>query len=121
MESNNYQLKESHSFSNETNQPQPSNLEADVHNQRNEASMKDTRLQEIILSSKPISEQIYNEMTSKPITENGLRTDIQKYDGEIIETDKTKVNKCQHCGRGFRKRSDMLRHVRIHTGEKPFK
>ena len=29
-------------------------------------------------------------------------------------------NSCPHCAKSFKKPSDLVRHVRIHTGEKPF-
>lgn len=34
---------------------------------------------------------------------------------------KSKINKCQVCDRIFKKSSDLIRHIRIHTGEKPFR
>ena len=30
------------------------------------------------------------------------------------------LNQCNHCPKSFKKPSDLVRHVRIHTGEKPY-
>ncbi|XP_034241174.1 zinc finger protein 236-like [Thrips palmi] len=40
----------------------------------------------------------------------------KKFDPETVF-----ANKCKYCPKSFRKPSDLVRHVRIHTGERPFR
>lgn len=42
--------------------------------------------------------------------------DSKKFDTETIF-----ANQCKYCPKSFRKPSDLVRHVRIHTGERPFR
>lgn len=47
---------------------------------------------------------------------NGMKDDAQKANGQ-----ETKRNHCQICDRTFKKPIDHRRHMRTHTGERPFK
>lgn len=39
----------------------------------------------------------------------------------FIRSDEPKFpHECAHCNKSFKKPSDLVRHVRIHTGEKPY-
>ncbi|XP_076136440.1 zinc finger protein 236 [Alosa pseudoharengus] len=38
-----------------------------------------------------------------------------------LETEPKFANRCSYCPKSFKKPSDLVRHVRIHTGEKPYK
>ncbi|KAG7469963.1 hypothetical protein MATL_G00134380 [Megalops atlanticus] len=38
-----------------------------------------------------------------------------------LETEPKFANRCNYCPKSFKKPSDLVRHIRIHTGEKPYK
>ncbi|KFZ59566.1 Zinc finger protein 236, partial [Antrostomus carolinensis] len=40
---------------------------------------------------------------------------------EKTHTEPKYANCCSYCPKSFKKPSDLVRHVRIHTGEKPYK
>ncbi|XP_053083653.1 zinc finger protein 236 isoform X2 [Pangasianodon hypophthalmus] len=42
-------------------------------------------------------------------------------DKSTLELEPKFPNRCQYCPKSFKKPSDLVRHVRIHTGEKPYK
>lgn len=40
---------------------------------------------------------------------------------KVKQIGKEKFHLCPHCDKSFRKPSDLIRHIRIHTQEKPYK
>ena len=41
-------------------------------------------------------------------------------DAAILTVAKKKVHPCTYCGKNFRDKTDLTRHQRTHTGERPY-
>uniref|UniRef100_A0A3B4G2K0 Zinc finger protein 236 n=1 Tax=Pundamilia nyererei TaxID=303518 RepID=A0A3B4G2K0_9CICH len=53
--------------------------------------------------------------------ETAINQDILQVSGSIREEDGVRWHGCPYCSKEFKKPSDLVRHIRIHTHEKPFK
>ncbi|CAL8111410.1 unnamed protein product [Orchesella dallaii] len=73
---------------------------------------------DVFESSKRPCTTSHHSTLDKPLTSNRVESSSIKIP---IEQKTGKVSQCQTCSKTFKKHSDLVRHVRIHTGDKPFR
>ena len=70
-----------------------------------------------------MAEERKEESISEKVWEASMneRYQVSRMKDPMQPDEETHVHKCNICPRSFKKPSDLVRHIRTHTGEKPYK
>ena len=70
-----------------------------------------------------VTEERKEESISEKVWEASMneRYQVSRMKDPMQPDEETHVHKCNICPRSFKKPSDLVRHIRTHTGEKPYK